>query len=160
MSYYQNPAAQFMHSEAEYLAKKNESDEQRRTFGYKVLNFIALTFGVLSLTLLIDIKSQPSATIRSSSSTISKDAEVPDFSSINTFAASMSVSSPEYGALQSLSYLPWSYIAEPYREQIIEINSIEVNGKTYELSDDSYHVQWSIANKEYYGKLLINNKKL
>ena len=142
-----------MHSEAVNFTKKIEADEQRRSFGYKVLNFIALTFGVLSLTLLIDIKSQSSATIRSSSSTTSKDAEVPNFSSVNTFSASISVSSPEYGALQSLTYLPWSYIAEPYREQIIEINSIEVNGIFYELSDDTYHVQWSIANKEYYGNL-------
>ena len=156
MSYYQNPAVQFNYNESENSNKKTEAVEMRRTFGYKVLNFIALTFGVLSLTLLIDLKSKSSSSIRSSSTTILKDSEIPDFDSINTFSASISVKSPEYGTLQSLSYLPWSYIAEPHREQTIEINSINVNGNTYAVSEEAFNVKWSIADKEYNGKLYNN----
>ena len=53
---------------------------------------------------------------------------------LNTF--SISVSSPGYSTLKSLDHLPWNVLAEPYKTQVITINSLKINGKEINLSTE------------------------
>ena len=151
-NYYQNPQLNFSSEEIESnVPKKSNDGEKQRSFGYKILNFVAITFGVISLTLLMDLQSKPPNSSTTKTNFLKSFSE-PDFNDgSGIFSASISVSSPIYGSLQSLAYLPWAYIAEPYRDQLIEISSFKLDETTYNISEGKYDIKWNIANEEYKG---------
>lgn len=71
--------------------------------------------------------------------------------SSNTHSISINASSPDYGTLDSLQYLPWDLIIEPYRGQYLEVSSFIVDNeeKTSQLTPDD--VRWEIDGKTYSG---------
>lgn len=77
----------------------------------------------------------------SSSFSIGKDLSITDIS--------ISVTSPGYSALKSLELLPWTAIAEPHRVQYINLDSVNINGKSLNL--DAVTVSWSIDGKHFEG---------
>ena len=64
---------------------------------------------------------------------------------------SISVTSPGYSTLKSLELLPWTAIAEPHRTQIISLDSLKLDGKSIDLTNEEVTITWSIDGKRYKG---------
>ena len=63
------------------------------------------------------------------------------------------VQSPDYvPELKTKTYLPWSLIAEPARDQIITISNFTVDGTIIDVSTSDYEVEWVIDGRIYNGK--------
>ena len=58
---------------------------------------------------------------------------------------SVSVSSPGYDQLGSLSFLPFDTIAEPFKTQTLSLDSLTVDGTTIDVSSGGYAVSWSMC---------------
>ena len=79
-------------------------------------------------------------------------------SSISDYSIEISLSDPIYGIIQTLEYLPWDAIAEPYKKQLFSINTFTVSDKVVDLSN--YNVRWNICDKYFYGNdqlIILNN---
>lgn len=55
----------------------------------------------------------------------------------------VSVSSPGYDQLLSLTMLPWDQIAEPNKVQIISLDNFTIDGESVDL--ENYDVNWTLA---------------
>lgn len=75
---------------------------------------------------------------------------------------SITASSPDYQSLDSLSYLPWDNLIEPYRDQYLAISAVIVDGvddtSTYKHSSaDKYNFEWTILGETYSGYVVTVN---
>ena len=60
-------------------------------------------------------------------------------------SASVTISSPGYDQLGSLSFLPFDTIAEPFKTQTLSLDSLTVDGTTIDVSSGGYAVSWSMC---------------
>ena len=69
-----------------------------------------------------------------------------------TLSPTITVTSPGYGELSSLSLLPWDAVAEPYKEQVISISLADaVMGEKIAMADNDITATWTIAGTTYSG---------
>lgn len=74
-------------------------------------------------------------------------------SSVVSYNITINVTSPTYGENpSSIDSLPWDAVAEPFRDQVISLSSLIINGTAVDVSDDDYSIIWSINNHRYIGQ--------
>lgn len=78
---------------------------------------------------------------------------------VDTSFIGINISSPDYGSLDSLQYLPWDYMIEPYRDQYLEITEFIVNDEDRMYQLDKNTVTWEINGETYTGSSVTVNVK-
>jgi len=145
--YYQNPNVEFSNLKgAENDSKSEEKFSQ--TWAPRIITVILFLCTFFPLVLFTDIRGK--SNIRSSDVS-TNTLEFSDGKS-SLIEAQITIKNPIYGSLSSLSYLPWSHIAEPYKEQNIELSSFKIDKKSLDLLSGNYEFTWSINKQEYTGK--------
>ena len=82
-------------------------------------------------------------------------------STVSVIDFSVSASSPVYGAPSKiLAYLPWTVLVEPYQDQLIQLDSLVVDGADVsDLISTDYTISWEINDEFYKGSPAIVNVK-
>lgn len=139
--------------------KEDDNNNNSKYYG-NVWKVTALVFTILSIFILLNVQSRgpQKQSIMEETETVnmavSKDS-LPALTLNQITASDMSfgiqVVSPGYGALKSLSNLPWDMIVEPSRRQEIYLLNPLLEGKSFDLNPTEYLVQWTIDGKTYKG---------
>ncbi len=67
----------------------------------------------------------------------------------NNYIINVVAEDPNYGVINSIDSLPWDMVIEPYKNQIISVESFMISDKKIDLT--SYAVYWNINNEYYHG---------
>lgn len=132
--------------EAQTSSQNSSFIRPNTSFAIKIAVVIIFVIGSIILVVQNQSRGSVDTNLGSPSSTTA-------FKKVSSYSLSIQVSSPIYDTLESSSMHPWDAIAEPFREQRIEVTNFELSGQTVDLStiEDSYHIIWTINGEAYTG---------
>lgn len=74
-----------------------------------------------------------------------------DLGTESSYEINIQVSSNDYGQIDSLEYLPWDVVVEPYKSQTFSIDSFTIDGESVNIDDSQFSVSWIIDGKTLSG---------